>query len=618
MLLLPMLSLLIFAWMSVVDRATLSSQMSNTHLLMQLSQNVSNLVHELQKERGMTAGFIGSKGKFFASAISEQRENVNSRFLELKNFLRDTDMENLAKGDNEKLTAGIKSLEQINSIRSRVSDLSMKVEQATDFYTKTNSKFIAMVAGIVKLSVSADMSVAVSSYYMFLQGKELAGIELAMMSNVFSVDEFPLGVYRAYSLLLTEQKTFEDMYFTFADAKNKALFKTTMQGSVVSETEGFRKIALDKAFEGEFGVLATDWYAKQMAKLNLLKTIEDKLASQFVLASKDSSAAASSAMLTEISIVLVVFTVVILFAFYVSKMVSSTLLETVRVAEQIGDGNLNVKMKVIKSKDELGRLMIALDTMLQRLVGTVTEINNITENVDSGAKQISSASQDLSQSASEQAASVKETSASLEQMGASINQNAENARTSEGIATSTSSQADEGGVAVKETVSAMSDIASKIGLIEDIAYKTNLLALNAAIEAARAGEHGKGFAVVADEVRKLAERSQSSAQEISELAGNSVKVAERAGGLIDEIVPNIQKTADLVQEITAASTEQSRGVEQINAAVEQLDKTAQLGASSSEELAATAQEMSSQVQELRNIISFFKLDATIMEFQNVG
>ena len=276
------------------------------------------------------------------------------------------------------------------------------------------------------------------------------------------------------------------------------------------------------------------------------------------------------------------------------------------IARKVADGDMTVK---IATKDgDSDSMLFAMKGMVERLSQVIAEVRGAADNLSSASEEVSATAQSMSQSASEQAASVEETSASVEQMTASINQNAENSKTTNGMATKANREANEGGGAVKETVSAMKQIAGKIGIIDDIAYQTNLLALNAAIEAARAGEHGKGFAVVAAEVRKLAERSQVAAQEISELAGSSVPLAEKAGKLLDEILPSIAKTSELVQEITASSEEQSSGVTQINSAMSQLNQAVQTNASSAEELAATAEEMSSQSQQLQQAMAYFRVE----------
>jgi methyl-accepting chemotaxis protein len=238
------------------------------------------------------------------------------------------------------------------------------------------------------------------------------------------------------------------------------------------------------------------------------------------------------------------------------------------VVKQIAEGDFTVKVDV-RSGDTTSMLAV-IAGMREKLSSIISDVRSSADNLSSASEEVSATAQSISQATSEQAASVEETSASVEQMSASINQNTENAKVTDGIATTSSSQAEQGGVAVKDTVAAMKSIAGKIGIIDDIAYQTNLLALNAAIEAARAGEHGKGFAVVAAEVRKLAERSQVAAQEIGELASGSVGKAETAGKLLDEMVPSIKKTSDLVQEISAASEEQSSGIGQINTAMSQL------------------------------------------------
>jgi methyl-accepting chemotaxis protein len=255
-----------------------------------------------------------------------------------------------------------------------------------------------------------------------------------------------------------------------------------------------------------------------------------------------------------------------------------------------------------------GQLQGDLNRMVDQLVDTISQVTSAAQALTSAANQVSSTSQSLSQGASEQAASVEQTSASLQEMAASVRQNAENANVTDGMATKAAREAADGGEAVGQTVDAMKAIATRISIIDDIAYQTNLLALNAAIEAARAGDHGKGFAVVAAEVRKLAERSQVAAQEIGQLAGSSVQMAERAGKLLGEMVPSIHKTSELVQEIAAASGEQSDSVTQISAAMEHVNGSTQQNASAAEQLSATAEELSAQATQLQELMAFFRLE----------
>jgi len=298
----------------------------------------------------------------------------------------------------------------------------------------------------------------------------------------------------------------------------------------------------------------------------------------------------------------------IICAVFITKGIVGPMLKGVQFAEKIADGDLTQHIDV-DQKDEVGQLANALNEMSANLLEVMSGINEAAEQVASSSEELSSAAQNLSSGATEQAASLEETSASIEELTASVQTNAQNAGKANEISSGAAVEAQEGGQAVMETVSAMKKIAEQIGIVDDIADQTNLLALNAAIEAARAGEMGKGFAVVAVEVRKLAERSQQAAKEISSLAQDSVARAERAGQLIQKVVPSIQETANLVQEISTACAEQSAGADQINQAVAQLDQVTQQNAATSEESASASEKLAAQAENMQAMVSRFKLSS---------
>jgi methyl-accepting chemotaxis protein len=295
----------------------------------------------------------------------------------------------------------------------------------------------------------------------------------------------------------------------------------------------------------------------------------------------------------------------------------------VQVAETVASGDLSRQI-VVTSRDETGQLMQALRDMNESLVGIVGNVRRGTDTMATASSQIAAGNQDLSSRTEEQASSLEETAASMEELTSTVKQNADNARQANQLAVSASSVALKGGSVVSEVVSTMGAINTSsrkivdiIGVIDGIAFQTNILALNAAVEAARAGEQGRGFAVVAAEVRNLAQRSAAAAKEIKTLIGDSVEKVEEgskqvaeAGKTMDEIVDSVKRVTDIMAEITAASQEQTSGIEQINQAITQMDQVTQQNAALVEEAAAAAASLQEQASGLSQVVSVFKLGSS--------
>jgi methyl-accepting chemotaxis protein len=337
-------------------------------------------------------------------------------------------------------------------------------------------------------------------------------------------------------------------------------------------------------------------------------------------AGRNAEQVSSATRLLMIAMAAVAALLAVAVAFLVSRSITRPLRAAIDIAERVAGGDLQTEVQV-SSQDETGQLLHALKEMSDSLVKAVGEVRNGTDTISVAAEEISLGNADLSQRTEAQASELEKTASAMQQLTQTVSQNAESARQANRLVIDASGVATKGGAAVSEVVDMMRSIkessrkiADIIGVIDGIAFQTNILALNAAVEAARAGEQGRGFAVVASEVRSLAQRSASAAKEIKLLIGDSVKQVDAGGQLVDEagktmdaLVISVRHVADIMLEISGASDEQSGDIVRINRAISEIDQMTQQNAALVEEAAAAAQSMQFQTHALNQAVSVFKL-----------
>ncbi|MDI4633831.1 MCP four helix bundle domain-containing protein [Pelomonas sp. V22] len=335
---------------------------------------------------------------------------------------------------------------------------------------------------------------------------------------------------------------------------------------------------------------------------------------------KASQAAFKTLLWTSIIVFLITLAVAAVLSLMIVRSITRPLKEAVEIAETVAAGDLRRKIE-FSGSDETAQLLGALSKMNQGLVDIVSQVRDCAESITSGSTEIASGSMDLSQRTEEQASSLEETAASMEELTSTVKQNSLTSEEANNLAAQASGVAGKGGQVVQGVVITMGQITDQskkisdiIGVIDGIAFQTNILALNAAVEAARAGEQGRGFAVVASEVRSLASRSAEAAKEIKTLIGASVERVEtgasqvaEAGRTMQDIVSQVQRVSQLLAEISLASREQSQGIDQISDAVMQMDQVTQQNAALVEESAAAAESLKLQAQTLSRVVSLFKL-----------